>query len=472
MVTKSDQEKLTDWLERELGGKVLRCSRQARWRPGWFIDFQPDDGEEIALFARGARTERFPPWPMRREAAILVALAEGGIPVPHVHGYCPDPEALILARIPGRPNLETAVSDAEREAVKHTLAEVVAAMHRLDIHRFADADIAVPSDAAGRALAYFSESEALYRMYKSAPDPRMEFVCRWVHEHIPKGREQICFLHGDPGQFLFEDGRLTTMLDFEWGCIGDPMIDLAGIRIRSLYEPMGDIAPLFRRYTALTGNTIDAESLAFHTTAWMVSTSLMVSPDLAAPNPGADYPQYVTWYLISLIFTLRAIAEPMGLVLQRPQETVESRPSRWSPALTLVANTFGDDDAARDDAEPSTAARERSLARDLTRFALALDARGADLERPYVAAVSELLGKPCADWREADSELEAFVLTCGPEHDTRLITLFHDWAWRQLLLVDGLVDYPMFHLPMQPLSDLVTSRETDAITKRGASGDD
>ena len=34
----SEWKRAFDWVERELGGRITRFERQARWRPAWFLD--------------------------------------------------------------------------------------------------------------------------------------------------------------------------------------------------------------------------------------------------------------------------------------------------------------------------------------------------------------------------------------------------------------------------------------------------
>ena len=43
-----------EWLESELGGRIIEARRQPRWRPAWFIEFERD-GERLSLYWRGKR---------------------------------------------------------------------------------------------------------------------------------------------------------------------------------------------------------------------------------------------------------------------------------------------------------------------------------------------------------------------------------------------------------------------------------
>ena len=224
-------------------------------------------------------------------------------------------------------------------------------MHSMDIEPFVKAGMKMPNSAEQRIVPFFLEGEKLYLRYKNAPDPRMEFVRSWVRRNLPAGREEVCFLHGDPGQFLFENGAITTMLDFEWSCLGDPLMDMGGLRLRAVHEPMGDIGPLFRRYHQLTGRAIKADVLGFHTVAFIANTCLAISPALSYPRVGANYPEYVNWYIVALLFAIKAIAEVKGVVLPDPLPMESGNDSRWAGVYQVMAGTFANSSA--DDSENS-----------------------------------------------------------------------------------------------------------------------
>lgn len=452
----SDRAKMITWMERELGGKVERCERQVRWRPGWFVDLRRED-ELLPLYVRGDRNEEFPPWPLEYECNLLQVLQKSSIPVPKLYGFCPDPRAIILERVQGRPNLQTAASEQERLSVLDDLARQMAAMHGLDIGLFRAAGLQIAQSPEQRAVPFFLEGEKLYLRYKTAPDPRMEFVRGWIHRNLPKDREEVCFVHADPGQFLFQDGKITAMLDFEWACLGDPMMDLGGLRLRAIHEPMGDIAPLFRRYTALTGRTIERKVLGFHTVAFIANTCIAIAPALASPKAGVDYPEYLSWYLVSLLFSLTCIAEIMGVELEEPNTLKPNKPTRWAPSFDVFASTFGERSAGASPlTEGTDAAYQRTLAHSLAKFTRNLAFARNTQDAEYVRATSELLGRSINDWQDADEALEQFVVKAGSESDETLLRIFHHWSWRQLPLLDGLGGHQMWKLRVQPLAELIS----------------
>src|SRR5215469_16613797 len=103
--------RLTAFIEDRLNGKVISMERQARWRPAWFVEVDTADGRR-SIYARGKRDQaELLFFPLAHEAEVLRVLHEAGIPSPRIYGRCEEPEAIIMDRMPGRPDLSTADSE-------------------------------------------------------------------------------------------------------------------------------------------------------------------------------------------------------------------------------------------------------------------------------------------------------------------------------------------------------------------------
>ena len=87
---------------------------------------------------------------------------------------------------------------------------------------------------------------------KVAPEPLIELVLAWLHDHLPLHRSRVSFAAGDAGQFLFADGRVTA-IDTELAFLGDPLADLAAMRAPRRIEPLGDLSRAFKRYAGFSG---------------------------------------------------------------------------------------------------------------------------------------------------------------------------------------------------------------------------
>ncbi|HMV72343.1 MAG TPA: hypothetical protein PKC08_09230, partial [Pseudomonadales bacterium] len=95
------------WIERELGGRIVRAERQPRWRPAWFLDLERD-GELLPLYFRGDRgATDHGIYTLEDEMHALQVLAAQGMPVPQVYGFCPHPRGIVMERVHGHTNLAT-----------------------------------------------------------------------------------------------------------------------------------------------------------------------------------------------------------------------------------------------------------------------------------------------------------------------------------------------------------------------------
>ncbi len=88
------------WLERELGGRVTRISRQPRWRPVWFATLDRGDAQ-LELCVRGDRTDMQLIFPLDHEMRLQSMLHDHGIPVAAVHGWIDDPAAYVMDTVGG-----------------------------------------------------------------------------------------------------------------------------------------------------------------------------------------------------------------------------------------------------------------------------------------------------------------------------------------------------------------------------------
>jgi hypothetical protein len=411
-------------LERLVGGRIVRAEKQPRWRPAFFLDV--DRGGEIApIYLRGDRGElQHGVYGLDHEYRVLAALEAEGIPVPHVYGFLADPLAIVMARVPGRVNLATAQSEAEREAVLDHWIEILATLHRLPLARFEALGLERPQRPEQLGLGDFARWEKSWRERKNRPDPRIEWVIRWLHRNVPSHRSRPAMLQGDTGQFLFENGRVTAMIDLELAYIGDPLADLGGMLNRDLSEPMGDLSRAFHRYASLMAEPLDVKTVWYHTARFGICTPIACAPLLAAPPPQFNYPVYLGWDIVYGRIALEAIARFAGITLREPA-LPEPAPSRHAPGFDQLLATVA---AAGRGYEADTAYRIAQWAREL-------DARGAQIERDDAEEVARLTGARAAPGLAADRALEDFVLRAGPERDEEILQLLYRRTKRQQALM-------------------------------------
>jgi len=410
-----------EWTEQHLGGRVVAWEAQPRWRPACFFELEKN-GEILPLYWRGARGEFHTSIrPLEREMQVIEVFERNGITVPHPYGLCEEPPGLLLEKIPGRFGLETATDDAHRVQILDEYLTELAKVHSIPIEEFEAIGYRRPESAEASCFGETGNFERGYRAAKTLPDPMIEFQLGWCKRNVPQGREGLSFLVCDGGQFMFDETRMTGLIDFELGYIGDYAADLASFRTRDLTEPMvvplGDI---MRRYGEISGRDVDFGVIDYHTIRFSLLNPLSVANQLANPVPDANYVQYLGWYVCYGRCGLEVMANMTGTELD-PPSLPDARPSRRSVAIGQLTGLLDPTLAGADEEQAYRLDRMQRSAIYLDRS----DRYGAALDADDIDDAEKLLGTRPATWQEADAQLEELVLASGPERDDEFIRYFH-----------------------------------------------
>ncbi len=420
--------KVVRWLEQELGGRVTHVEPQARWRPVWFADLERSGGERLRVCVRGDRLDARHGFPLEQEMTLQRLLHERGIPVARVYGRCDDPRAYVMDRVPGRPDFAGS-SDEERDAVMDQYMDVLARIHQLDIRPFAEAGIlraARPDDSGRVGMQAYEDA---YRAVKKRPDPFLEFFLGWLRRHPLGGTVRESVIVWDSGQLHHEGGRLLALLDLEIGHIGDPMMDLAGFRMRTSVLGFGDFERLYRRYEEACGEPADRSAIQHHHLCFTLSNQLAFHAALADPPPDSDYMTNMQWCAETNIYAVEALAERLGRVLD-PVAMPEPRHSPAAVGHAHLVRWLRHFEAADEHAQHEVRTAFR-LARHLQRC----DEIGAAVVAADLDDLAPLLGTRPATWQEGDAALERFVLADEGRHDEALLRLFHRRTRRAQMLL-------------------------------------
>lgn len=407
------------YVEEKVGGRVVAAERQARWRPAWFLDVERPDGTLAQVYFRGARGEAdHGVYQLRHECTCLELLAELGQPVPHVYGFCPDPEGIVMDKVPGRFNLATAESEDERRSVVDHLMQLMVDMHALPLDRFEAAGMKRPASDEALAMGDFASWVGTYRKSKQRPEPLIEFGIDWLERNVPQGRKQTSFLAGDAGQFLFDQGRVTGLIDLELAYLGDPAADLGALLSRDLSEPLGDLSYAVRKYEELAGTPVDRRVVHYHAVRFGLVTPLATAAVVAAPPLVADYVQYLIWYLVYARCPLEIIAHLEGVEIP-PAELPEESETAWSVGHDALRDRLAGFEQKDDFHAYQLEAVERlaSYLRRADRFGPALLATDLD-------EAAALLGERPVSAAERDAALEKLVERNGGELDAALLRYF------------------------------------------------
>jgi aminoglycoside phosphotransferase (APT) family kinase protein len=211
------------------------------------------------------------------EFALARAAYEAGVLVPRQLWCCEDSGIVgkpfsIMKRAPGEARGEILARDtaikASRSAIAEQLGLQLAKIHAITpgTHRF---DFLTPpeSPAVSSITHYRAQLDQ-----RSGDHAAIEWGLRWLERNAPE-RPEIVLLHRDYriGNFLFDKGQLTAILDWEFAGWGDPHEDIGWLcaqcwRFEDKKKELGGIsdrAPLYNSYQHHSGRNIDPEQVYY-----------------------------------------------------------------------------------------------------------------------------------------------------------------------------------------------------------------
>ncbi|HEX3757282.1 MAG TPA: phosphotransferase family protein [Kofleriaceae bacterium] len=231
-----------------------------------------------------------------QDAALLDAAARAGVPAPRVRfALAPDDhlgEGTVTDRVAGETLGRKINTDARFAAVRPGLAaqcgDILAAVHRID-----------PTGLGFLATQTAADQLAIYRGIADAcdhPMPAVELGLRWVGEHLPAA-PRTAVVHGDfrNGNLIVGDGGVRCVLDWELAHLGDPMLDLGWICVKTWRfgggSPVGGFGrrdDLFRAYERAGGGAVDPAHVRFWEAFGCIKWALMcMHKGLGALEPRA-----------------------------------------------------------------------------------------------------------------------------------------------------------------------------------------
>lgn len=242
------------------------------------------------------------PYDITKEAAILEALGPTDVPTPALLSYTTDGsvferpfsvmefiegEAPDLRKIDEWPRWQ---DDSSRSQIADDVVGALAAMHRFDWR--AAALSALPSSRDGargqitKSVDHYFGNVERYVLPEWPRQPMVRHVSLWLKENVPSCAESdLVIVHGDFrfGNWMFRDGRLAGVLDWERAMLGDPMQDLGFLCMplarRRHPDLMGLLLPLdelARRFEKATGVAVDLRRLQYYVIYWQFVEAALV----------------------------------------------------------------------------------------------------------------------------------------------------------------------------------------------------
>jgi aminoglycoside phosphotransferase (APT) family kinase protein len=433
-------ERLFPWMEETLGGRIVRRRRQGRDSGGrfaWFVDLEVD-GRELKTYVRGTRDDSFSytsVYSTRREARILEILHEQGVRVPEVLAFHEDPQAAVLAWLPGEDNFNLVTDPAERDSIVEDFLQELARLHSVDVGLFEKAGVKIPRTPEEVALNDLDVWQSTYEAAVREPIPLLTFACRWLRRNVPRKNVDPVLCQGDtgPGNLLFHEGRLSALVDFELAHVSDPMTDIACVRSRDLYTPIDRFPERLARYSELSGREIDFDTLYFYNVKTQALVPMALAPVMENMSARTEHAEWIAQHVFYLRTTAQALAEAIGVELPEV-ELPAPRPTRFSHYYDILVENLEEEQAPAIE-DPFLKNRMWFVSR-LARHLRHADRLGPVFEARELDDMGALLGKRPADVVEGHRRVDQLVRRAGPDRDEELVRYFYRHARREEALME------------------------------------
>jgi aminoglycoside phosphotransferase (APT) family kinase protein len=400
---------LVAWIEATAGGPAIGIQRRHAGgsREGWWVDVRRPGGTQELFLRRDAGNGPLSGtrYSLEREARTLQALRGQGLPIPEVLGIEEREHCYLMQRMAGQSDFRRIAGSPEWDAVSRHYVEQLWKLHSLDPASLPLPDHPVPRRAEDHALFEVSAWEAIYERQVSVREPLADFGFAWLRHHAPKRVQKTVLVHGDagPANFLFENGRVTALIDWELSHVGDPMEDIGGICVRGTWTPFGNLATYLREYEKQSGLEIQRESVLYYMLVQFMRAVVGEFVALEGFDPSTD----VTLNTMSLVLGMRGMHQIMakraGIAPAAPRPALATGASAAAPYYQVLAHNLESILTPELD-DPYLAHRGRQLA-TLARCLERQNALGPAFEAEEQDDIAQLLGRRSGELAKAEAEL-------------------------------------------------------------------
>jgi aminoglycoside phosphotransferase (APT) family kinase protein len=250
----------------------------------WFFDARwREDGRSVhaRLILRRAPENEIVVTTRADEFALLQALEGTAARAPRAYwidadGRWLERPAMVLERRPGRADRglltvknSLGLNETARLALARQMADALAALHAIDV-----AALRLPQGLArgggNPAARELDLQEEDCRRQEIEPCVELRLAGWWLRDNAPAPPARRVLVHGDfrPANLLVEDGRVSTILDWELAHVGDPCEDLGWhlapyYRGEHLIEGLWTAEDFLRRYENAAGVAVDRAAVRF-----------------------------------------------------------------------------------------------------------------------------------------------------------------------------------------------------------------
>ena len=233
---KFDEDALEAWLNANVdafdGTLSVQQFRGGQSNPTFWLT----DGRKAFVLRKQPPGELLPSaHAVDREYRVMHALRDTGVPTARMHALCEDTSVIgtkfyVMEHVDGRVFFDVRLLEepkADRTAMYEQLADILAAIHDVDLKAVGLDDYGKHGEYVGRQVRRWTKQ---YRASETQTVPMMEKLLAYLPEHIPAD-DRTTLAHGDfrLDNIIFHptEPRALAVIDWELSTLGHPMADLA-----------------------------------------------------------------------------------------------------------------------------------------------------------------------------------------------------------------------------------------------------
>jgi aminoglycoside phosphotransferase (APT) family kinase protein len=279
------RDRLTEYLSTEAGDAVQieafeRRSPGFSWITYSFTARDRSDRRRKLILRVGPTNGLFAPYSVLPQVYALQSLENSRVPVPRLVSYSQEGAKIgfpffICEHVRGdvaAPWLGSGATEEHRRRIVVQFLDILAELHTIDWERLPLRELLTKVPFGERAeRAPLTAWRALVSRPLNRYYPLLDWAGQWLHDNCPMP-PRTTIVHGDyrVGNFLEENGNITTILDWELTHIGDPHEDLGWALVptfnggsRKLYGVM-ERNEVIDCYQKKSGITLSPRNLAYY----------------------------------------------------------------------------------------------------------------------------------------------------------------------------------------------------------------
>lgn len=234
----------------------------------------------LRLAPRGGVLE---PYDASREFRVLRALEGTEVPAPRPFWCDADGAVLgtsfyLMEFVEGEIPLpwDASLDEHSKTAIHAAFTDTLAALHTVDWKAGNLDFLGVPGDPEDPAALELERCREVLGRIALRPYPLLNEVIAWLDERRPRS-PNLCLIHDDyrMGNFIWRNGKITALLDWERAFLGDPMADVAFSRIRGLAGWCSIEGEMAERYSEKSGIAVDEERVQYYSILEQLKAALV-----------------------------------------------------------------------------------------------------------------------------------------------------------------------------------------------------